>query len=172
MMKERIKEEEERMEEEEEKKFEEMGQREREKAKRMRIKGAIKEIRNEREVNIETFHQDKFMEGSTSRFQKEIRKQKSHIDMKVMRRAWKRMNWKPKTMKMIREYQEGLLCVGKRRNVINKRKGSTKCSCGKRQSELNARHILTGCARTRREIMKRHDVVVMIVVNNIAKENE
>ena len=69
---------------------------------------------------IEPFHHDKFMEGNTSRFLKETRKQKEHIDMKTTRKAWNKMNCKPKTMKMIGEYQEGLLCVGKRRTMINK----------------------------------------------------
>ena len=77
MMKERIKEEEERM-REEENKFEEMSQREQEKTKRMRIKGAIKDITNEIGVIIEPFHHDKFMEGNTSRFLKETRKQRKH----------------------------------------------------------------------------------------------
>ena len=77
------------------------------------------------------------------------------------------MNCTPKTMKVIREVQENLLCVGKRKELITKKKAETKCWCSKNGQLLNAKHIVSCCRRVSGEINARHDIVVNILLNNI-----
>ena len=77
------------------------------------------------------------------------------------------MNCTPKTMKIIREIQENLLCIGKRKELITKQKAVTKCWCSKSGLILSARHIISCCKRVSGEINARHDIVVNILLNNI-----
>ena len=70
-------------------------------------------------------------------------------------------------MKVIREIQENLLCVGKRRELITKKKAETQCWCSKSGQALNAKHIISCCKRVSGEITARHDIVVNILLNNI-----
>ena len=44
----------------------------------------------------------------------------SVVDMRLFYKTWRTLNCSPKTMKVIREIQENLLCVGKRRELITK----------------------------------------------------
>ena len=87
--------------------------------------------------------------------------------MKLFRRTWKTLNCTPKTMKVIREIQENLLCVGKRRELITKKKADTKCFCNRTGLPLNAKHIISWCRRVSGEINSRHDIVVNTLLNNI-----
>ena len=77
------------------------------------------------------------------------------------------MNCTPKTMKIIREILENLLCVGKRREQITKKRTESKCSCSKTGLPLNAKHIVSCCRKVSAEISARHDEVVNILLNNI-----
>ena len=79
----------------------------------------------------------------------------------------KTLNCRPKTMKVIREIQENLLCVGKRRELITKKKADTKCFCNRTGLPLNPKHIISCCRKVSGEINSRHDIVVNILLNNI-----
>ena len=72
-----------------------------------------------------------------------------------------------KTMRAIREIQEIILCVGKRKALITKKSVDTKCWCSKTGQTLNARHIVSCCRKVSAEINARHDLVVNIILNNI-----
>ena len=73
-------------------------------------------------------------------------------------------------MKVIRQIQENLLCVGKRREMITKKKAETMCWCSKAGLLLNAKHIMSCCKKVSSEIITRHDGVVNILLNNILKQ--
>ena len=87
--------------------------------------------------------------------------------MSLLRIAWRKLNFTPKTMKIIREIQENLLCVGKRKELITKQKAETVCWCSRTGAQLNARHIISCCRKVSSEINARHDIVVNILLNNI-----
>ena len=70
-------------------------------------------------------------------------------------------------MKVIREIQENLLCVRKRREMITKKRTDTICRCSKAGLPLNAKHIISCCRKESGEINARHDTVVNILMNNI-----
>ena len=77
------------------------------------------------------------------------------------------LNCSPKTMKVIWEIQENLLCVGRRKEMITKKRSESKCWCTKTGLPLNAEHIVSCCRKVAGEINSRHDIVVNIVLNNI-----
>ena len=89
----------------------------------------------------------------------------SVIDIRLFRKAWKTLNCTPKTIKVIREIQENLLCVWKK--LITKKRMETKCWCSKTGLKLNAKHIVSCCKRVGAEINARHDIVVNVLLNNI-----
>ena len=70
-------------------------------------------------------------------------------------------------MKVVREIQENLLCVGKRKALITKKSVDAKCWCSKAGQTLNARHIISCCRKVAGEINSRHDLVVNILFINI-----
>lgn len=70
-------------------------------------------------------------------------------------------------MKVIREIQENLLCVGRRKELISEKKVETKCWCSKSGVQLNAKHIISCCKKVSGEINTRHDTVVNILLNNV-----
>ena len=80
------------------------------------------------------------------------------------------MNCTPKTMKIIRENQENLLCVGRRRELIIKQKTDSKCWCSKSGQALNAKHIVSCCKKDNCDINARHDIAVNILLNAILKQ--
>ena len=43
------------------------------------------------------------------------------IEIGLFKKTWRALNCTPKTMKLIRETQENLLCVGKRKELITKK---------------------------------------------------
>ena len=94
------------------------------------------------------------------------------IDVRLLKKTWRTLNCSPKTMKIIREIQENLLCVGKRREMITKKKTETKCRCSTAGLQLNANHIISCCKRVSGEINTRHDTVVNILLNNILMQRE
>mgnify|MGYP004554314851 CR=1 FL=1 len=73
-------------------------------------------------------------------------------------------------MKIIREIQENLLCVGKRKEMISKKRAETTCFCSKSGHALNAKHIISCCKKVNGEINARHDIIVNILLNNILKQ--
>ena len=65
------------------------------------------------EVLVDT-HFNEFSETKSSLFLKRVISNQSLIDMRFLKRTWRTLNGSPKTMKVIREIQENLLCVGKK----------------------------------------------------------
>ena len=43
------------------------------------------------------------------------------IDTTLLKKTWRNLNSTPKTLKVIMEIQENLLCVGKRKELITKK---------------------------------------------------
>ena len=80
------------------------------------------------------------------------------------------MNCSPRTMKVIREIQENLHYVGRRKELITKKKTEAVCWCSKTSLPLNAKHIISCCRKVSGEINARHDIVVNILLNNILKQ--
>ena len=76
-------------------------------------------------------------------------------------------NCTPKTLKMVKEIQENILCIGKRKRLITEQKTESKCFCSQTGLPLNAKHIITCCRKVNAEINARHDLVVNILLNNI-----
>ena len=87
--------------------------------------------------------------------------------MALLKKTWRSLNCTPKTMKVIREIQENLLCVGKRKELITKKRAETQCWCSKTGLRLNAKHIVSCCRKVSGAINPRHDIVVNILLNNI-----
>ena len=87
--------------------------------------------------------------------------------MRLLKRTWRTLNCSPKTLKVIREIQENLLCVGKRKELITKKRAETVCWCSKAGLPLNAKHTVSCCKRVSGEINARHDIVLNILLNNI-----
>ena len=134
------------------------------KAKRMK---SISDVLEEVEVLIDTHFFDEFSETKSSVFLKKVIANQSVIEKSLLKKTWRTLNCTPKTMKIIREIQENLLCVGKRKELITKKRGETKCWCSKTGLPLNARHIIGSCRRVSTAINARHDSVVNIILNNI-----
>ena len=87
--------------------------------------------------------------------------------MWLFERTWRSLNCTPKTMKIVREIQENLLCVGRRKEMITRKKVDTTCHCSKTGAQLTAKHIISCCRKVSGEINARHDMVVNILLNNI-----
>ena len=77
------------------------------------------------------------------------------------------MNCTPKTMKVIREFQENLLCVGKWKELITKKRTETNCFCRQNGLPLTEKHIVSCCQRVSGEINASHNIVINILLNNI-----
>ena len=87
--------------------------------------------------------------------------------MKLFKKTWRTLNCAPKTLKVIREIQENLLCVGKRKELITKKRDRTTCFCSISDVKLNEKHIISSCKKVASEINTRHDIVVNVLLNNI-----
>ena len=81
---------------------------------------SITDVLEEVEVLIATHFFNEFSETKSSSFLKKIIASQSVIDVRLFKRSWRTLNCTPKTMKVIREIQENLLCVGKRKELITK----------------------------------------------------
>ena len=127
----------------------------------------IEEVLEEVEVLIDMHFFNEFTRTKSSLFLKQVLANQNVIEMKLLKKTWRTLNCTPKTLKIIREIQENLLCVGKRKELITKKKAETKCWCSKTGLPLNAKHIVSCCRRVSREINTRHDIVVNILLNNI-----
>ena len=70
-------------------------------------------------------------------------------------------------MKVIREIKEILLCIGKRKELVMKKRAESKCWCSKTGMTLNAKHNVSccrkvsGCRKVRGENNARHDTVLI-----------
>ena len=73
----------------------------------------------------------------------------------------------PENNEVIGNIQENLLCVGKWRELITKRKTESRCWCSKVGLPLNAKHIISCCKKVSAEINARHDTVLIVLLNNI-----
>ena len=73
------------------------------------------------------------------------------IDVNLFKKTWRTPNCTPKTMKMLREKQENLLCVGKRKAMFTKKNVESKCWCSKSGLALNAKHIISCCKKVSSE---------------------
>ena len=89
------------------------------------------------------------------------------IEMKLLKKTWRTLNCTPKTLKVIMEIRENILCVGKRKELITKKKAESKCFCSKTGLPLNAKHIICCCKKVNAEINARHDIAVNILLNNV-----
>ena len=127
----------------------------------------IDEVLGEVEVLIDTHFFNEFSETKSSWFLKRVFENQRFIDMRLFRKTWRTLNCSPKTMKVIREIQENLLCVGRRRELVTKKRTETKCWCSQTGLPLNAKHIVSCCRKVAGEINNRHDIVVNILLNNI-----
>ena len=110
---------------------------------------SIEEVVEEVEVLIQIHFYNEFCETKSSAFLKKIIAHQSVIDIRLFEKTWRLLNCSPKTMMVIREIQENLLCVGKRKELITKKKEETKCWCSKTGMVLNTKHII-GCCRKAR----------------------
>ena len=103
---------------------------------------SIEEVLEDLEVLIDMYFFSKFSETQSSVFLKRVIANQSSIDMRLLKKTWRTLNCTPKTMKVIREIQENLLCVGKKKEQIMKQPTETKCWCSKPGPTLNAKHII------------------------------
>ena len=78
-------------------------------------------------VVIDTHFFHEFTETKSSVFLKKVIAAQGSIEMRLLKKTWRTLNCSPKTLKVIREIQENLLCVGKRREMITKKKSETVC---------------------------------------------
>ena len=128
---------------------------------------SIAEVLEEVRVLIDTHFFDEFSRTKSSICLKRVIENQSVIDVRLFKKTWRSLNCTPKTMKVIREIQENLLCVGKRKEFITKKKAETTCWCSKSGAQLNAKHIISCCRKVSGDINNRHDMVVNILLNNI-----
>ena len=128
---------------------------------------SVHDVLEEVQVLIDTHFYDEFSATKSSLFLKKIVSNQSSVDIRLLKKTWRSLNCSPKTMKVIREIQENLLCVGKRRELMTKKKTDSKCWCTKTGLSLTARHIISCCRKVSGEINARHDIVVNILLNNI-----
>ena len=77
-------------------------------------------------------------------FMKRIIAGQNAMDINIFKR-WRSLNYCPKTLKVIREILEDILCVGKRKELITKQKSETRCWCSKSSLQLNSDDIIRCC---------------------------
>ena len=128
---------------------------------------SIADVLEEVEVLVDTHFFNEFSETKSSLFLKRVISNQGWIEMHLLKKTWRTLNCTPKTMKVLREIQENLLCVGKRKEMITGQKAEKVCFCSKSAQLLNAKHIVSCCRKVAGEINNRHDIVVNILLNNI-----
>ena len=82
---------------------------------------SIEEVVEEVEGLIDTHFFNEFSETKSSQFLKKVISHQSTIEMRLLKKTWRTVNCSPKAMKVIREIQENLLCIGKRKELITKK---------------------------------------------------
>ena len=120
---------------------------EQEKNQVLRVKRmkSIEDVLEDVEVLIDAFHFNHLTKTKSSSFLKKVIENQRTFDVRLFKKTWRTLNCSPKTMKVIREIQENLLCVGKRKELITKKKAETQCWCSKTGQALNAKHIISCC---------------------------
>ena len=108
---------------------------------------SIAEVLEEVEVLVDTRFFNEFSETKSSVFLKKVIAHQSAIDLHLFRKTWRTLNCSPKTMKVIREIQENLLCIGRRRELVTKKRTETKCWCSQTGLPLNAKRIVSCCKK-------------------------
>ena len=88
---------------------------------------SIEDVLAEVEVLIDTHFFNEFMRTKSSSFLKIVIENQRTIDVGLFKKTWRSLNCSAKTMNIIRETHENLLCVGKRRELITKKKAETQC---------------------------------------------
>ena len=88
---------------------------------------SVEEVLEEVEILIDMHYFNEFSGARSSAFLKRILASQNTIEMNLLKRTWRTLNCTSKTLKVIREIQENLLCVGKRKELITKQKTETKC---------------------------------------------
>ena len=146
---------------------EELNERERSQILQAKRTKSIGDVLEDVEVLIDTHFFNEFSEAKSSLFLKKVISHQNSIDTRLFKKTWRTLNCSPKTMKIIREVQENLLCVGKRKELVTKQKTDSRCWCSKTGLPLNAKHIISCCRKVSYEINARHDIVVNILLNNI-----
>ena len=86
---------------------------------------------DEVEVLIDTHFFDELSATKSWLFLKKDVSNQGSVERSLLKKRWRTLNCSPKTMKVIREIKENLLCVGKRREMITKKKTESKCWCSK-----------------------------------------
>ena len=86
-------------------------------AKRMK---SIEDVLEEVDVLIDAYYFNQFTETKSSLFLKKVIENQRTIEVGLFKKTWRTLNCAPKTMKVIREIQENLLCVGKRKGIDHK----------------------------------------------------
>ena len=76
---------------------------------------SIADVLEEVDVLIDTHFFNQFSQTKSSVFLKNAISHQGSIEMRLLKKSWRTLNCTPKTMKIIREIQENLLCVGKGR---------------------------------------------------------
>ena len=107
------------------------------------------------EVLVDTHFFNEFPKTKSLTFLKKVVENRNGIEISIIGKTWRTLNCTPKTIKVIGEIQEDLLCVGKRRELITKKRSEAKCWCSKSGQTLNARHIISCCKRVSGEINAR-----------------
>ena len=77
---------------------------------------SIDEVLEEVRVLIDTHFFNEFSVTKSSMFLKKVIANRSAIDIKLLKKAWRTLNCSPKTMKVIREVQENLFAWGRGRS--------------------------------------------------------
>ena len=112
----------------------EIEERERDNILRAKRVKSIADVLEEVEVLIDTHIFIELYETKSSSFLKKVIANQGSIAMNLFKKTWRTLNCFPRTMKIIREIQENLLCVGRRRELITKKRlnrsaGAAKQDC-------------------------------------------
>ena len=104
---------------------------------------SIEETLEEVEVLIGRHFFNEFSETQSSLFPKKIASNQNSFDATIFMKTWMSPNCTPKTMMVIRENHENLLCVGKRKELITRQNTDTTCLWSRTGQPLNAKHIIS-----------------------------
>ena len=87
------------------------------------------EVLEEDEVLVDT-HFFEFSKTKSSTFLEKVMANQNAIDVRVFKKTWRTLN-RTKTLKAIREIQDNLPCVGKRKELTTKKTTESKCWCSR-----------------------------------------
>ena len=125
----------------------EIGEREKGVVLRAKRVKSIADVLEEVAVVVDAHFFNAFSETKSSQFLKKVITNQNAIETNILKKTWRTLNCTPKTMKVIREIQENLLCVGKRKELIRKKKTQTTCFCSKTGPALNAKQSSVAARR-------------------------